>query len=397
MNPLPTHRRTLALLGLLLPLLVLFVYVLLRSGPMAAVPVTVTQVARAELAPALFGIGTLEARYTHRVGPTLAARVERVKVEVGDRVSAGQLLAEMDPVDLDARLEAQAAALERSAAAVRAAEAQLRDMQARLEYATAQARRYGELVAAGTVSREAAEAREQERQVAEAGVALARANLAVARQETVRIEADAEGLQRQRANLRLLAPADGLVIARNADPGTTLVAGQALVELVDPARLWIHVRFDQASAAGLRAGLPARIQLRSRPDEALPGQVVRVEPLADAVTEELLAKVVFDTLPGELPAIGELAEVTVALPVLSEAPVLPNASIRRHEGQLGVWRVENGGARFLPLRLGARDLDGRVQVLEGLEAGTPVVLHSQRALNGRNRIQVVERLPGVAP
>lgn len=397
MSLLPTKRRTLALLGLLVPLLVLFIYVLLRTGPMAAVPVTVTQVQSAALSPALFGIGTVEARHTHRIGPTVAARVLRVEVDVGERVRAGQLLAEMDPVDLDARIEAQLAALERAAASVRAAEAQLRDVQARLEYASAQARRYAELVAAGTVSAEAAEAREQERQVAEAGVALARANLAVARQETVRLEADAEGLRRQRANLRLLAPVDGLVIARNADPGTTLVAGQALVELVDPTQLWIHVRFDQASAAGLRAGLPARIQLRSRPDEALSGQLLRVEPLADAVTEELLAKVVFDALPQDIPSIGELAEVTVALPVMEETPVVSNASIRRHEGQLGVWRIENGSARFLPLRLGVRDLDGRVQVLEGLETGTRVVLHSQRALNGRNRIQVVERLPGVAP
>jgi RND family efflux transporter MFP subunit len=397
MNLLPTRRRTLALLGLLLPLLVLFIYVLLRTGPMAAVPVTVAQVQNAALSPALFGIGTVEARHTHRIGPTVAARVLRVEVEVGDPVRAGQLLAEMDPVDLDTRIAAQAAALERAAAAVRATEAQLRDVQARLEYASAQARRYAELVAAGTVSAEAAEAREQERQVAEAGVALARANLAVARQEVLRIEADAEGLRLQRDNLRLLAPVDGLVIARNADPGTTLVAGQALVDLVDPGQLWIHVRFDQSSAAGLRAGLPARIRLRSRPDAALPGRVLRVEPLADVVTEELLAKVVFDAPPGDLPAIGELVEVTVALPALPEAPVLHNASIRRHDGQLGVWRIENGKARFQPLRIGARDLDGWVQVPQGLAAGTQVVLHSQRALDGHNRIQVVERLPGVAP
>jgi RND family efflux transporter MFP subunit len=397
MSLLPTKRRTLVLLGLLLSLLAVFIYVLLRTGPLAAVPVTVSQVQSASLSPALFGIGTVEARHTHRIGPTVAARVLRVEVDVGERVQAGQLLAEMDPVDLDSRIAAQAAALERSAAAVRAAAAQLRDVQARLEYASAQARRYAELAASGTVSAEAAEAREQERQVAEAGVALAQANLAVARQEALRLEADAQGLRLQRANLRLLAPVDGLVITRNADPGTTLVAGQALVELVDPAQLWIHVRFDQASAAGLRAGLPARIQLRSRPDDALPGRVLRVEPLADAVTEELLAKVVFDQLPQALPSIGELAEVTVALPEMEETPVVSNASIRRHEGQLGVWHIDNGRARFLPLRLGARDLDGRVQVLEGLEAGAQVVLHSQRALDGRNRIKVVERLPGVAP
>src|SRR5690606_16613017 len=115
MKLLPTNRRTLALLGLLLPLLVLFIYVLLRTGPMAAVPVTVSQVQNASLSPALFGIGTVEARHTHRIGPTVAARVLRVEVDVGERVRAGQLLAEMDPVDLDARITAQLAALERAA------------------------------------------------------------------------------------------------------------------------------------------------------------------------------------------------------------------------------------------------------------------------------------------
>src|SRR5690606_3654115 len=94
MKLVPTNRRTLALLGLLLPLLVLFIYVLLRTGPMAAVPVTVSQVQTVPLSPALFGIGTVEARHTHRIGPTVAARVLRVEVDVGDRVRAGQLLAE---------------------------------------------------------------------------------------------------------------------------------------------------------------------------------------------------------------------------------------------------------------------------------------------------------------
>ena len=397
MSLLPANRRTLALLGLLLPLLVLFIYVLLRTGPMAAVPVTVTEVRSEALTPALFGIGIVQARHTHRIGPTLAARLLQVAVDVGEVVQAGRLLAELDPVDLDARLAAQAAARERAVAAVGAAEAQLGDARARRDYATAQARRYAELAATGTVSAEAAEAREQERQVTEAGLALVQANLAVARREVTRIEAEVDGLRRQRDNLRLLAPVDGLVVARHADPGTTLVAGQAVVDLVDPAQLWLQVRFDQASAAGLRDALPARILLRSRPDAPLTGRVLRVEPMADVVTEELLAKLVLDVLPRPLPAIGELAEVTVALPALPAAAVVPNASLRRHEGRLGVWEVVNGSARFRPVRPGARDLDGKVQVPEGLQTGAQVVVHSQRALNGRQRIQVVEQLPGVGP
>jgi multidrug efflux pump subunit AcrA (membrane-fusion protein) len=124
--------------------------------------------------------------------------------------------------------------------------------------------------------------------------------------------------------------------------------------------------------------------------------VLRVEPMADAVTEELLAKVTFDPLPASLPPIGELAEVTITRPTEPAAPVVPNAAIRRIDGRLGVWEVIDGDLRFTPVRIGATDLDGRTQIREGLKGGERVVVHSPKALTARSRIRVVEQLPGVA-
>lgn len=377
------NGRKLAMVGVLLPLFALFVYVALRSGPLAPVPVTVAKVENRAIAPALFGVGTVEARYTYKIGPTFAGRVKRVEVQVGDTVKAGQLLGEIDPVDLDERVKAQEAALKR-------ADAQLQDAAARKAYAETQARRYEQLLQARTVSEEMAEARRQERQVAEAG-------FEAAQQELIRLRAEREGLVQQRANLRLVAPVAGLVSARNAEPGATLIAGQAVVEVIDPASLWINVRFDQLRTAGLRAGLPARIVLRSLGGQTVTGRVARVEPLADAVTEETLAKVTLDRLPAALPPVGELAEVTVALPALPPMPAVANASVQRQDGRLGVWLVEDGGLRFAPVKLGASDLDGQVQVSAGLQAGARVVTYSPRALGAGSRIKVVDRLPGVAP
>jgi hypothetical protein len=188
-----------------------------------------------------------------------------------------------------------------------------------------------------------------------------------------------------------------MVTLRHADPGTTVVAGQAVVEMIDPASLWINVRFDQLRATGLRAGLPAGIVLRSQAGRALAGHVLRVEPVADAVTEEALAKVVFDVLPESLPPLGELVEVTVVLPPLPETAVVANASVQRVGGQPGVWLLAGQALRFAPVRLGATDLDGQVQILEGLEPGASVVVYSQRALGSHTRVKIVERLPGVAP
>jgi len=392
MKSLSINRRTWALLAVVVPLLALFIYVALRSGPLAPIYVTVTTVESRSIAPALFGIGTIEARYTYRIGPTVSGRIKRIEVQVGDRVQAGQLLGEMDPVDLDDRIAAQEAAFKRSESVVIAAEAQVREALVRKSYAENQESRYEQLLLARSVSEETAEGKRQEHQVTSAGFAAARANLDAVRQELARIRSDREGLIQQRANLRLIAPARGLVAARNADPGTTVVAGQSVVEVIDPATLWIHVRFDQLRVSGLRPGLPAQIVLRSQEGERIAGRVLRVEPMADAVTEETLAKVTFDALPKRLPPIGELAEVTVAMTALPETPVLPNASVQRIDGRLGVWLIEESKLRFAPVKVGATDLDGRVQILDGLKAGERVVVYSQRALGSRSRIDVVDKI-----
>jgi hypothetical protein len=118
--------------------------------------------------------------------------------------------------------------------------------------------------------------------------------------------------------------------------------------------------------------------------------------MSDAVTEEVLAKVVFDTVPDPLPPVGELAEVTVALPALPSTPVVPNASVQRVDGRLGVWLVENGDLSFAPIKIGATDLDGRVQILDGLKTGQRVVVYSQRALSARRRVKIVEQISGMS-
>lgn len=384
MIKLPVQGRTLALFAVIIPLLALFIYVGLRSGPLAPVAVTVATVESRAVTPALFGIGTVEARYTYKIGPTQAGRILRVDVQVGDQVKAGQVLGEMDPVDLDDRVRSQESAFKRAQAA-------LREAQARQVYAQTEARRYEQLFAQRSISEEVVTSKRQELQIADAAQAAAEEDIA-------RAGSDREGLLAQRSNLRLIAPGDGVVAVRNADPGTTIVAGQAVVEVIDPKSLWINVRFDQISASGLAGGLPARIVLRSHGDQVMPGQVLRMELKADAVTEETLAKVLFNDIPQPLPPLGELAEVTIDLPALAPAPVILNAAVHSQDNQVGVWQIVDGGdLQFSPVTLGAANLDGYVQVREGLKQGDQIVIYSEKALTARSRINVVERLPGMSP
>lgn len=387
--------RRLTLGGLALLLLGALAYVALRTGPLAATRVTITQVREGSLSPAIFGIGTVEARRSWMIGPTVAGRVLTVKVDVGDSVKAGQLLAEMDPVDLDQRLAALDAALARAGSAQAAAQAQVSDAAARRELAAINARRNQELAAKNFISAGALEARLQEKTSADAALQAAQANLSGSGQDMTRQKAERAALRQQRGNVRLLAPADGVVTSRDAEAGSTVVAGQPVLRLMDPASLWVRLRVDQGRSAGLAPGLPASIVLRSQSRAPLAGQVARVELLADSVAEERIAQVAFDAPPAGVPlraAVGEMAEVTLRLPPTPAALLLPNASIRHHQNQTGVWRMEGGKPVFVPVRLGTYSLDGQVQVQGGLKAGDEVVVYSQKAIVAGARVQVVDAL-----
>ena len=387
----PTTSRRLLLGGLALALLGALAFVALRTGPLAPVKVQVTEVTKGRVTPEIFGIGQVEARRSWLVGPTVAGRVLGVQVDVGQAVQPGQALAEMDPVDLDQRLAALDASLARAQSTQQAAGAQVADAQARRALAAANLKRNEDLAQQAFISAGALEARAQEVASANAGLQAAQANLGGTAQDLSRLRAERAALAQQRGNLKLVAPAAAVVTARDAEAGTTVVAGQAVLRLVDPASLWVKLRVDQSRSAGLQTGLPAQIVLRSDARQTLAGRVQRVELQADAVTEERIAQVAFDQIPATL-SMGEMAEVTLTLPPLEQVLVVPQASVQTYQGRSGVWRLEQGTLAFAPVRLGASSLQGQVQVLDGLQTDDTVVVYSEKPLSPGARFRVVDRL-----
>ena len=332
-------------------LLIVIAVLVLRNGPLAGTEVTLATAETGDLVPQVFGIGTVEARRAYLIGPTIASRVKQVLVDQGDAVRAGQVLAELDPVDLDERVSSANSALQRAANAIESAEAQLRE-------ATSRA---------------------------------AQAQLGAAQRDAARFGAERAGVGKQRAQYHLRSPINGLVTAREAEPGSTVIAGQAVLRLIDPASLWVRARVDQARAAGLAVGRPAQIVLRSQSQAPLPGRVARIEIASDSVTEERIVAVAFDAAPPGA-STGELVEVTIALPAVKNALSLPTAAIRRAGQQTGVWRIDNGRAVFVALETGVTTLDGRTEVRTGLARGDAVIHHSPREVKAGERVRQVERL-----
>lgn len=385
--------RKFGLVAFAVVLLVGFGFVVARSGPLAPTKVTITRVEAGRLSSSLFGIGTVEARRSYFIGPTAAGRVKAVHVDVGEQVKAGQLLAEIDPVDLDERLRSLEASYARASSAVLAADAQRKDVLARQMIAGLNAKRYRDLGDKHFVSPSAVESKQQELTSAQAAVDASDANLQSARQEVIRLKADQDALRQQRNNLRLVAPVDGVLTSRDAEAGSTVVAGQSVLKLIEPSSLWVKVRLDQGLSRGLAAGQAASIALRSNPGMPLTGKVVRIEPVSDSVTEERITLITFDQIPPGL-SIGEMAEVTVQTAANQSGLTLPNAAIKQMPEGSGVWKLRDGKPVFVAIKLGTSTLDGAVQVLEGLGAGDEIIVFSERELSEGSRVKVVEQLAG---
>ena len=354
-------RRQL-LIGLTLTLLLAgFGFVVLNSGPLVSTKVTTIKVGKESLAPILFGVGTVEARRAYLMGPVIAGRVLNVYVDVGRHVKEGELLAEMDSIDLTEKMAAT--------------QAQINDAKARLLLASETYRRYLELGKKNFISPIVVEGKSQELNSAKANV-----------QKTT---ADLAGLKQQALNMKLRAPVDGIITSRDAEPGSTVIAGQTVLKMVDPSSLWIKTRFDQGKSTGLAVGLDASIILRSNPHQPIMGKVARVEMLSDSVAEERIAQIKMTDMP-EVISIGEMAEVTLQLANNEQSLAVPNAGIKRKGVEIGVWLVKNGKPHFIPVRTGGTNLDGRISILEGLNNGDEIILYSDTEIKEGQRIKIVD-------
>jgi RND family efflux transporter MFP subunit len=368
-----------------------------RVGPLAPPALLVAQPQRLTLRPGLVGIGRVEARRIHQLSSVVSARLVSLSADIGDRVQAGQLVGQLDPVDLPERLRAAQATAQASVLEAQAAEARGQESRAKLAYVRSNAARFERLAGQGAVSDDALLERRQALAQAAANAASSAALAAAARQGQRQAAATLAALAAQQQSLRLVAPVAGIVSRRLVDPGSTVVPGQPVLEIADPGQFWIDVRFDQRQATGLALGQQVTVEFRRLQGHQLAGVIERIEPTADSLTEELNAKVRLQ--PGALagagfsPLLGELAEVRVALPASRDALAIPAQSLRRRGTELGVWQVGRNGLVFAPLQLGRQDGSGQVEVLAGLQSGAQVVLQPPADPAALRRYRLQEAKP----
>jgi RND family efflux transporter MFP subunit len=303
-----------------------------REGPVAVAVVTPT---RGPAVEAIYATGTVEPTVMMPIAPRQAGYLAELKVDEGDRVHEGQVLARLDDKDLRTTVE---------------------ELAARVEFARAQHRRLLELVRRNVVAKAELDRARSDLDAAEAMLARARA---------------------LRDFMTLTAPADGLIIRRDGEIGQFIPVGQALFYLSCCAPLRVTAEVDEEDILRVRVGQKAVLRADALPDQVLDGEVSEITPKGDPVARSYRVRIRLAE-PEKL-RIGMTVDANLIVSERENALLVPSTAVQNG----AVWVVEDGRLHRQAVRTGVAGAV-RTEIVEGLSPEAKVVeMPSEKLRDGR--------------
>jgi RND family efflux transporter MFP subunit len=301
--------------------------------------------------------------------------IAKRKVDIGDRVTAGGLLAQLAVPELDDQILQNEATLDQLKSALDQAEASRK--LAEMTWG-----RDEPLVKKGWVTPQQGDVDLQTLKAREAAVAVAQHN--VAAQESL-----VKQLHQNRDYAAVVAPFDGVITQRNVDLGS-LVQGNAtsgtfMFEIMqeDVIRVWIYV--PQDAAFGVAPGIDAVVRVPELPDREFPGTVTRMADALQSGTRTLLTEIDIPNPDGALTP-GTYCTVELHIPRKTPSLSVPADALIFNRDGMQVAVVSNGEAEMRTVRV-KRDLGTRVEVDSGIKAGEQVILNPPVTLVHGSKVQ----------
>ncbi|AKH21846.1 HlyD family secretion protein [Sedimenticola thiotaurini] len=225
------------------------------------------------------GNGRIEAT-EYDIATKYAGRVETVLVQEGDMVEAGQVLATMDTVDLQAQLREAEAGLREARESREYAAAIVLQRESELSFAQAELNRSLKLIDQGHVSQETVDQQRTALRSAQAALKAAKIQVVQAEAGIEAAEARIERLQGNIADSQLTTPISGRVLYRLAEPGEVLAAGGKVLSVLDLTDVYMTIFLPTAEVGNLDVGSEARIILDAIPQYTIPARISFVAPRA---------------------------------------------------------------------------------------------------------------------
>lgn len=384
-----------------------------RATAQKPVPVQTLTVQRGTISVQLTATGDIRAHARVDVFPQAEGHLRELQVEEGDRVQAGQVIAQMADAD-------RQAAVARARAQVQALRAEWAEMQAgarpeeiaqagdRVEHAQAELtsaewmlERTRTMVERGLQSHQ--ELEEMTRQVTQAGAAhsiaqqqlhLLRAGARAEEREALqaRLQAAREALHLATIELQhavVTAPLDGVVGRRYVDLGAYVTTGGTpIVTIVAMDTVKVRVPISERDIGTIRPGLNARLRVDAYPDEVFTGTVQRISPLIDPASRNGEVEIHMAN-PAHRLKPGMFARVALLVAQQHDVVVIPRDALHPDTHGPAVFVVQDGVAHLRRVKTGLQD-DMRVAIVDGLAPGTDIVLAGPQALQDQTAVQVVQ-------
>jgi RND family efflux transporter MFP subunit len=365
------------------------------EGTVNALPSREVRLTRAEtgrLARTVTVSGTLGADEQAELGMKVAGRLATIAVDLGDRVFRGQVIARLSPTDFELRVAQSQNALEQARArlgltmgepdrvvqpeqtsVVKQAAANLR--QAQLTHDRA-----ANLFKQQLISQSDLDAAEATLQVADARYqdamedARSRQGLLAQRSSELQIA------RQQLADSILTAPFDGMIRERKVSIGDYLTVGEPVVTLVRVHPLRLRLAIPERDSVGVKVGQPVKLTVEGDPGEHM-GHVARISPAISEENRTLLVEAEVPNQDGRLRP-GAFARANIETLASEPAVLVPFSAVVSFAGIDKVMGVEAGKAVEKRVKTGRREGD-RVEILEGVVAGDPVVVEPGNLVGGQ--------------
>lgn len=287
--------------------------------------------------------------------------LKRWLVDLGARVEAGQLLAEIDTPELNQELAR--------------ARAELAQSEASLELSRITEARWQDLLKTASVSQQEAAEKRSDLALKLATVEAAHANV--------------RRLEELQSFAKVTAPFAGTITARRTEVGELIASasGKELFRLAQTDPLRIYVRIPQTAARNVAPGQVAELNIPELPGRVFPAKVARTAGAMDALSRTLLVELEVENSGAEILA-GSYAQVRFKDVRVNPTLTLPsNALLFRAEGsQVGVVKSDNV-VELRPVRLG-RDFGATVEILDGVDSSDRVIINPADSLTDGQKVQV---------
>lgn len=335
-------------------------------------------------------------------------------VDIGDRVQAGQTVAEIDAPELDEQLRQAKASAQQTQAAVQQAQAALEQALANfeqgksnLELARVTAQRWRALAEQGIVSRQDNDQYQAQYQSQTAGVqalekaiAAQRGNVAAAKANVAVAEANVARLDDMQKYRVVKAPFDGVITLRNVDVGALVNAGNTLLfRIAQTGTLRTYINVPQTNASSVRVGQAARLSVSNLPGRSFMGTVARTANSLDPASRTMLVEIQVPNPSGALLP-GMYVQVDLSNTRTNPPLLVPgDALIVRADGTQVAVVGPDDTVHLQKVQLG-RDYGDRLEVLSGLQPGDRIIANpgdSAREGVKINPVAVAEKESGQTP